>query len=276
MDVKPQLSYFDFPFSQRAFCESRGATSHMYTNQGVHFRHYGRNIRELTLVGWEPGAPVRAVLEEELGTDAKLKTVNFIDPEVDGSERHLPLLPGPREWFMPPGWEPGAGSSKKHRYNLRRACRGLKVNTIGTYQPDMKGVVDDIFEGWLRWADGRHFMVFKGHYRRWLDEFLCTANPRCFLVIIEHEERGPVGMFGGEVHPMLPEAQITIAKHKPELDGKAMWVLGLEALRSHLDRLCLMPHLVHCGSTADQLKQIIGLTPLPSWKPDLKRIKAEL
>lgn len=274
--MTPRLSYFDFPFSRWAFQHSRGATSSAVSHRGVHFRKYGRNVLEYTLVSWEPGAPVGEVLLELRRDGAKLKSVNFLEPPGENEgELYVPTKPGPREFFIPGDFDLSfANRSAKTRQTIRRACRDvIALPYSALYGGKVGGgleAIRTIFDGWLEWAAGRHFMVFKGHYRKWLDLYTTTPSPQSFLFVLTRESR-PIGLFGGELDAVTKEAQITIAKHLPELDGKALWTVGL---REVLERW--RPTLVHCGSTADVLKTHLGFEALPSFVVDWKTFKEEL
>lgn len=266
--VNPRLSYFDFPFSREAFCNSRGPTSRPYAHAGVHFRCYGRNIRELTFVGADRGADVSQILELEIKAGAKLKSVNF----VHLSNASVPLRTGPREFFAARDFDTHfAARSGKTRATFRRMVRGISVVNARTMNREAvaKGV-HHVFNEWVRWASGRHFMVFKGHYREWLRAW-AQDKQRGFLFMLHNESNEPVGLFGGEVDSETGEAQITIAKHLPALDGKALWILGLRQLQSEYG-----PRMVHCGSTADKLKSDLGFTSLPSWVVDCKKLRESI
>jgi hypothetical protein len=270
--IDAKLSYFDFPFSREAFCSGRGPTSYVYEFGGSVFRHYGRNAHEYTLVGLrgQSGADVennlRILLEH--GT---IKSVNFTGPVPEG----LPTVKGPTEWRVPGEWSPGAGRSAKTRETIRRAGRGFKIRRADEAD---RARVDAVFRGWVEWAKTRHFMVFRGHYERWLSCWKpifelptswTSARTSVFLYLIEDQDGAAVGIFGGEYAPSVAEAQITIAKHLPSLPAKALWSLGLGRVIADYDGV----RLVHCGSTADKLKSDLGMTGVPSWVPDLKKIK---
>ncbi len=117
-----------------------------------------------------------------------------------------------------------------------------------------------VFRDWAAWAGGRHFMVFRGHYLRWLEDYFECRSDRTHLVGVV-QEAGITGIFGWETWRGF--AQVTIAKHTPALSGRELWVAGLQAIGS-------MPTL--CGSTADVLKEQLGLEPHPSWLFDTSKL----
>lgn len=267
----PFFNYFSFPFSSGAFFGSRGATSRREAHFGVDFRFYGRNVQERTLVSWEPGASlVSSAIHEALRWAAghgKIKSVNFIHPPQDST----PLAKGPTEYLVQGTFDTQyLNRSKKTRETIRRSCRGITIRPVLRTLDDEEKVTT-VFYQWLSWASTRHFMVFKGHYKEWLRRWFerPCPSPASFLFILE-KDGTPLGIFGGEYY--LGEAQITIAKHAPELSAKALWTLGLREVLGTYP----LASWIHCGSTADTLKTSLGFQAFPSWVADVKTIRGEL
>jgi hypothetical protein len=259
-DVPAQLSWSSFPFCQLATATGRGPTSHPYAVLDVNFRHYGRTVHEYMLLGWERSGNVADALRILLTRGHKVKSVNFTLPVPLG----LPTRPGPTEWRIPGDWqEPRLGTGKTAQ-TVRRACRGLLTTRSVPGDP----FTHCILEEWAKWAANRHYMVFRGVYRRWLvmwDERCMVGSPWLYQVV--QEDGGVLGIFGGEIDKATGEAVVTLAKHLPQLDGKALWCLGLKSLMEEYN-----PSMVHCGADADELKRGLGMLAHRSWVPDLKAL----
>lgn len=265
-EIPAQLSWSSFPFCRLATATSRGETSHLHTVYGVHFRHYGRNVHEYMLLGWEPGSAwlVRVIIAMLLKMRQKVKSVNFTLPVPD----ELPTLPGPTEWRLPGGWPDPRQGTGRAAQAARRACRGVKVLAASRQRLDQERA-QLIFDSWLTWAKTRHFMVFKGVYQRWLNLWFeaLSGIKNTYLYILYDENWEPVGLFGGEIDPATREMVVTLAKHTEDLSAKALWILGLQsAIRDH------SPSMIHCGADADELKRQLGCVPHRSWVPDIKRV----
>lgn len=168
----------------------------------------------------------------------------------------LPTKRADTEWIVE-DYDSMLARSGATAQGLRRATKGGKAVEV-PYQRAF-----DIFQEWVQWAGGRHYMVFKGHYLQWLKMYY--DNPaNTHLVGIETD--GEIeGIFGWEslngVH------QVTLAKHTPRLRGKVMWAVGLKQIG--VGRIL-------CGSTADDLKKQLGMTPIDSWTFDISQIPSDL
>lgn len=141
------------------------------------------------------------------------------------------------------------------------------VSSLEPCAPTLEEALE-VFEEWVQWAAGRHFMVFKGHYRAWIERFFGGEGPYEYtsLVGLRSRETGRLeAVFGAERHPVRDEWEVVVAKHRPSIRGRDMWMAGLMSI-------CPRTGMVRLSSTADDLKKQLGATPVPSWKFDFSKI----
>jgi hypothetical protein len=243
-------NYFDFPRCREAFALGQ-KDARPVTFGSCYYRLRGRTRSHFTLLSFD--SPLEAW--EQLGhlkaKGARVQGVNFTSPQPP-----LPVAKGPTEWIstdFPKQFEEATG---RHGKRLRRLHRQVSIGI-----PSKEEALH-VFKQWEAWAKGRHFMVFKGHYLKWIEMFY--ENPgNCHLISVF--TGGKIeGIFGWEETDDL--CQVTIAKHSAALEGKALWVAGLLTIGSRK---------VLCGSTADKLKKELGLERIESWVFDLSRLQKE-
>jgi hypothetical protein len=183
--------------------------------------------------------------------------VNFTSPEP----QRAPTKRGITEWVskdFPVTFAAQLQGSGRPAKRLRRLARAVDAFiTVG--EVDLPNALN-ILDTWVEWAAARHFMVFKGHYRKWIEMYF-EAPENCHLIGVRKAGR-LVGVFGWEDKGKL--SQVMIAKHTAELEGKELWIAGMRAIGSRP---------VLCGSTADSMKHQLGLQPRASWVFDLSKVK---
>jgi len=236
------LGYYDFPACALAFCTGQ-KDARPYREGGCLYRRRGRKTTALTLVSFSDPAEAYSQLLRYKGEGAKVQSLNYTSPIPEG----IRTKRGPTEW-MQHDFDAvrNAGGSRGKRVRRQIRLAG------DPYEPTREEALR-IFAEWQAWAEGRHFMVFKGHYLSWIDLHYRREFPTRLIAF-----KGG-GIFGWEVHEGV--AQITIAKHTPEFPVHDLWSGGLNAIEQKT---------IHCGSTADRLKELLGCTPVPSWSFDLK------
>ena len=243
------MQYFDFPASREAFAAGQ-KDARPFEMNGCYFRERGRTRRHLTLLSYRDPDEAGFLLALLKTQGAKLQTVNFTGPQPD----LYPTRPGPIEWTVPSG----AGVIDALPLRKRSRARGLaSLVTNVSRDPPMSAALY-VFRTWVNWAKGRHFMVFKGHYEAWIHNHYFRRHDTHLALLVTPKGQA---IFGWEVHN--GEAQVTIAKHTPEFKGKTLWLAGLQLIGDYP---------VHCGSTADDLKGQLGMTPTRSWVYDLKAL----
>ena len=266
MTIPALLQHTDFPFWRETFATARGATSHLVDRQGsgVYFRKYGRNAPfEYTFMGADHEDEVVRECRDLLAQGHRLKSLTFTKP----TRFDLPTAKAAPDYRVAGDFDTELrGRSKKTQQTMRRLCRDAEISFATPFD---KPTVMNIFNTWCAWATTRHFMVFKGHYRRWLDLYFEPGRPQNVFLYIIDKGGYPAAIFGGEYDPATKEAQVHIAKHTPDIDGKAMWIEGLWQLQ-----LQWSPSVIHCGSTADRLKLDLGMEPHPAWALDVKKLAA--
>ena len=120
-----------------------------------------------------------------------------------------------------------------------------------------------VFDAWVKWADSRHFMVFKGHYKEWLRRHFDQESPGTRLTGF-FMKGSPVGIFGTET--VGDVGVVVVAKHMPELKPNVLWVRGLQDTGTHR---------ILCGSTADTFKSRLGMLSERSWAFDLSGVVSQ-
>lgn len=245
-------SYYDFPRCRAAF--ARGQKDARPCELGLcHYRLRGRTRDHFTLLSFD--TPGEAWLQMKMlkRRGARVQVLAYTYPQPPA----LPTRSVATEWWTPDYAAILAGSGKRAS-ELRRALR----HTWATHRPS-RDEVTLVFDEWKAWAGGRHFMVFKGHYERWLYDHFADRGPTHLIGV--YSGTRVEGIFGWETmeHKGRTVACVVIAKHTPRLRGRELWVQGLNQIGS-------IPS--HCGSTADDLKAQLGLTPMEAWTFDLRKL----
>ena len=249
------MDYWEFPRCREAFALGQ-ADARPEVIDGCYYRRRGRTHRHMTLLSFEDANQVWAQMQGLAQEGARVQCVNYTKP--------MPVLPGdawtrkgPVEWWTSDFPAVFAAATGSHGKRLRQYARQASVGPAPTLQEAI-----GVFDRWAEWAKTRHFMVFKGHYLKWLRMYY--DDPGNCKVVGVYVKGALQGLFGWET--VGDTTQITIAKHTEELEGKALWVTGLMAIGAQKKVLC--------GSTADKLKLELGLTPMPSWTFDLSKLNS--
>ena len=249
------MNYWDFPRCREAFARGQ-KDARPEEHDGCYYRRRGRTTKHYTLLSFEDPLKAWKQLWQFRQDGARIQCVNYTSPNVEKCAATMGeyIKKGPIEWEVesfPTMVEQATGP---HAKRLRQLQRDITVD----YFPGSNAAFE-VFKIWEQWARGRHFMVFKGHYLKWLEMYF-DERGNCNLVGVV--KKGKLeGIFGWETCGDL--VQITIAKHTSDLQGKELWVAGLKAIGNKK---------VLCGSTADKLKSELGLTPKESWTFDLSKI----
>jgi hypothetical protein len=241
------MGYWDFPICREAFATGQ-KDSRPHIEGGCFYRLRGRTRNSWTLLTFDSIVEAEEQLRFRRRRGDRIKALNYTSLAPRDHVR------GPTEWWAPRGHATIADRDDKGARELRRAVASAEV----TREPPREDALR-VFEEWTQWARTRHFMVFTGHYRRWLDiHYEVPAATSLVGIIIAGRLEG---IFGFERLGDL--AQVTIAKHTSRCPVRALWGLGLESIGD-------TPTL--CGSTADVLKEDMGLEPMTSWSFNLKNL----
>jgi len=148
--------------------------------------------------------------------------------------------------------------SSKGLYNLKREYRIGNDRYTLDFNPNKQEMIN-VFNIWKEGAALRHFMVFKGHYLKYIEDYFNGIFNN--VHIIGFRKDGELfGFSGYEIFDNM--AQITLMKHKFEDNSypSFAWIKTLETILSKdVD-------VVFCSSTANKLKSRIGLTCYNSYK----------
>jgi hypothetical protein len=250
------IGYYDFPRCREAFARGQ-SDARPEVRGGCYYRRRGRTHSHYTLLSFLDPYEAWDQLREYAREGARVGAVNFTSPEP----QRAPTKRGITEWVskdFPVTFATQLEENGRSAQQLRRIARA--VDAFITVEQVSLPEALSIFDTWVQWAGARHFMVFKGHYRKWIEMYY-EAPDSCHLIGVEKAGR-LVGIFGWEDQGEL--SQVTIAKHTPELKGKELWIAGMKAIGSRQ---------VLCGSTADYMKLQLGLQPRESWVFDLAKVR---
>lgn len=248
-----KLGYYDYKHNQQSFCHGQKDARILVVNGSI-WRLRGRNVLSATLVHFldHDDAWDAAVGMKRQGTKVSSLTWSLQKPEG------IPILPGPTEWDLKTPQETWATGERGRLH--RKALRDYQIVTV-TLEEAL-----EVFNDWVSWASERHFMVFKGHYHRWIvDHFSAQGVFETSLVGIAKDGK-LLAVFGAEKHPTDDEWNVVVAKHRKEIKGRDMWYRGISAI-------CPSTKLVRLSSTADQLKMQLGADAVPSWKFDFSKLE---
>ena len=246
------MNYWDFPRCREAFARGQ-KDARPEVIDGCYYRRRGVNHQHMTLLSFDHPEEAWEQLGRLKWNGVRVQSVNYTSLEPG-----LPIRKGLVEWEVTDAPAVFGATTGRAGRRLRWLAKQGTVELHPSWEEASR-----VFSVWAEWAKERHFMVFKGHYLKWLGMFYEDPGA-CHLIGIR--VNGVVeGLFGWETwdKPGDRLAQITIAKHTPALEGKALWVLGLQAIG---------PGKILCGSTADKLKSELGLSSKPSWMFDLSKL----
>ena len=248
--------YFDFPSSMIAFGESL-STSYLVHLDGVGF--FRMRNKQLTLISYYCDAASLALACEDLKADGYVvKSLNYVNKPMDG----LKVSSYGREYYVMSGWSIGdtvATLPSRESYRARRAMeRGVQNYTICD---DMAvDEVMDVFDAWIENAKTRHFMVVQGHYKRYIQRYY-TFGDNVKLLGFRRNDNGVLhGIVGYEV--FRGQAQLTLAKHRigDNHFSRYLWLIAMNSMLKDGATKC------YCGTTADKLKQELGMQSEKSYK----------
>lgn len=235
------LCYYDFPLCHDAFAEGQ-SDSRPFLDRGCFWRVRGRKSLSYTLIAFEDASEAWRQLQEKVSSGLKVQTLNY----TYSLPSDIPTEQGPTEYWV-------EDFSRMRRKDGEPATKLRKAWLDGLeVRPPTEGDAAEVFRGWAAWAGDRHFLVFKGHYLRWLKMHFSGIGPSKLIGF--YKGGRPVGIFGYEEYNGTKA--VVVAKHLPELKPNVLWVYGL---RDAGDGLVL------CGSTADMLKSRLGMYPRESW-----------
>ena len=245
--------YFDFPFSALAFAYSL-SSSELLIDSGVIFRKRNKN---LTLIGYVCSAfYLREILDRRISQGFKIKSLNFVHKDFEG----LKIKSYGYEYFVRNGYnEESVLISKSTKTRRRTEAKLRKCSKKYRIVEPKKSEVLKVFGLWAEGAKKRHFMVVKGHYLRYIENYF--NNPRNTKIIGFRNEEGLVAVAGYEI--FKNRAQITLMKNAP-VDYNFPIYFWFETIKdifasSEVEK-------VFCGSTADELKMFLGMEREKSFK----------
>ena len=261
MFPKP-TDYFDFPFSALAFGFSLSSSS-LLVEGGVVVRGT-KNTR--TVINWTHPAALYSWIVDNRDR-YRVKFLNYVSKEKPGGEG-VKIVPGPREFFVHRGYslleaikDRPPNKRKRIAYYLRRGEERYTVSNEVQPARLLLTLLDD----WATEAEKRHFMVVRGHYAAYIRLWEEIRPENVHLIYFRSLDANNLlyAVAGFEIRGDC--AQITLMKHLIGDNAFPIyfWNRTLEEIFSYGVKK------IFCGSTADELKQRMGLEEAKSYKPKL-------
>lgn len=243
-------SYYDFASNREAFAMGQ-SDARPYIEGGCYWRLRGRTVFKYTLLAFNDPEEAWEQLKAKATEGHGVQVTNYTTPRPEG----IPTKPSHAEF-----WVDGISSM------MRKGKPITKLRQVWVEGLETRPLVDPaeaevIFNAWVEWAKTRHFMVFKGHYQKWLERHFNgeTSGTR---LLGYYRDGQPLGMFGTETVDGV--SVVVVAKHFESLHPNVLWIRGLQDLGEGR---------VLCGSTADTLKSRMGMNQSESWAFDLSSLK---
>lgn len=241
------LDYFDFPASATAFTLSL-KNSTPFTTDCCLFR---KRAKQYKLISFR-GNPMNDILRR----NAKCLPFSF-RPYPEG----LDCKSAPKQYYteLPYNFEAGiAHHRSRNRGRLRRDYRQGSERYVAGFDDVTREEMRILWDTWMREAEGRHFMLLKGHHQAYIEMFFNGVGGVRFITF--REQGRLCGVIGFEI--VGRKAQMTIGKH--ELGDNCLstfyYVRALEMISE------LGATFVLCGDSNDEFKRRIGLSAKSSWR----------
>lgn len=251
------VDYFDFPSSVIAFGESLINSKLVVVDNNALFRSRGM---QLSLIHYRcGGSRLVAILEWLTGKGYNIKSLNFVHKSFEALQQKTYGL---EHYVTQSYFSQGAmmlDHSSKTRNTIQRALRRCSGDFDLDDDPS-KDEVLSLFDAWIEFAKQRHFMVVKGHYLRYVERYYEFSDNVVMLGFRRKEDGVLFGIVGYEL--VGDQAQITLAKHRPGINGFA-YHLWTESIREILNDGAIK---IFCGTTANELKRRLGFTQVKSYK----------
>lgn len=258
------VDYIDFWHSLLSFGRSL-KNSDLVSYNGVYFR---KRSQQLYLCTYDVTGPeVLEVLSElKHKHDYKIKCWNMVHKDFTG----LPVKKSVKEWYVDASYclDYVAGKKTQARSSkvVNKYHRGAEAYTTST--DFTHSDVLDLFKQWKEFAAPRHFMVVSGHYLEYIKQAYQPGSGIRLLGFYNNSTGALFGVAGWEVGAN-GNAQFTFMKHLPGDNNFStyFWIRSIEEVLK--DKTVKK---VFCGSTADDLKERIEMTPEISYKIDMTGI----
>lgn len=251
--IESPVDYFDFPSSLIAFAESLQSSS-LFIYNGCFFRRRNKHLTLITYIIKDDQLLI--VIDDLQAKGYIIKFLNFVN-----KGKRLPNKNYMLEFWIDKNWDIEntlQSMNSKHRGNLKRELSKCKQK----YSISTKLNKNDVLDLFYKWYDGaqhRHFMVIKGHYLQYIENYFKYQRNVHFISFID-STNCLQGVAGFEIYKN--KAQITIMKHifTDKNFPSYFWTETLNYI------LSFGVEKVFCGTTADKLKTRLGLSSTKSHK----------
>jgi hypothetical protein len=139
--------------------------------------------------------------------------------------------------------------------------KGLEL--YGIVENPLQSDVLACFDSWYTEARQRIFMVIRGHYLSYIRRYYLRANNVKLFGLYRDSQL--CGFYAYEKWRGCTQVTCCKLLVQPDFENfaKYAWVTLLQNMVVDT----LPNHKIFCGSTADELKLYLGLTPVRSYKP---------
>jgi hypothetical protein len=260
------MDYIDYWWSLLSFGSSL-KNSILVEYNSAYFR---KRNSQLYLCTYDcSGVQLMSTLLELIKDGYTIKSWGMVHKNFTGLPIHRAYI----EWYVPADYsveyvvtrkgKAARGNKVLNKYNNGLARYTVVDQSTFTYHDALS-----LFEKWRKFAAPRHFMVTIGHYLEYLR--LAYTVPDTAIRLLGFVDANGVlfGISGWEVAPN-GTAQFTFMKH---LSGDNdfstfFWIRSIEEILKDTNITKVL-----CGSTADDLKARLEMTPEIAYKIDMKSI----
>jgi len=255
-DCIQPVDYYDFPESLIAFSRSLINSDLAVSDRSVFFR---KRNKQLTLITYTcDSQKLLDVINRLKGKEFKVKSLNYVNKDMEAFDK----ISYGKEYYVKAGFEfnfSHVNSRKRTKAKNRlKRCEAIYSDVSNDFTfKEFQGV----FDYWLKDAAARHFMVIKGHYLQYAHRFFSDPNSEIRMIGFRDSDGNLYGVAGYEVFKNC--AQITLMKHRIGDNNFStfFWVKIIEHILKY-DNV----EKVFCGTTADVLKQKLGMPFDKSYK----------
>ena len=254
--VKP-VNYFDFPNTILAFAHSMKSSKLMIVNDSFIFRRYGITATLITYRCKDVDVFQRTMKNVTDKFKVKILNSKYSMFPADMKKSYG------KEWYTNNKYSIKNLSLTESHKHVKKKIRSL-ARADDTFYIDNHLSYDEwisLFDQWYEGAKKRHFMVIKGHYLSYMDDYFKYHITK--VIPFRFKETGELfGVCGYEA--FSGKAQITIMKHKFGYNNFPLyfWFNSIQKIFKDNDI-----KILYCGSTADQLKgKTLGLSYYKSYK----------
>jgi hypothetical protein len=245
-DVK---NYFDFPSCMVAFAYSLKNSKLFIVDKKIFFRK--RNLHLTLMTYFCDSKYLRTAMDKLIADGYKIKVLNWVDKDMECFEkvRYDYEYSVDREYDFDFMWK-SSKSRGRLKNKIRHSENRYNISDVGDYDQFV-----ELFDKWYAAAKDRHYMVIKGHYLKYAKRYFDGLSKNTKMAGFFDNDTGMLcGVSSWEVYNGM--AQITLMKHMVGDNNLPVYLwwktLAIILIGTGIEK-------VFCGSTADKLKQSLGM-----------------